>query len=212
MSLFKKGGLVLFQGDSVTESGRDKNEPKDLGWGYPFKISCFFRDKMAELGLSFLNRGVSGDRAADLSARWDCDCIGLKPDVVSILVGVNDCWHRFRFKMENMPVEVFEKHYREILEKTKDKLPETKIVLLEPFIIPDFDKDSETLVWREDLDPKIHAIRRLAYEFDAAYIPLDGIFAAGAVEAGPDAFAADGIHPTSLGHALIADAWVRALV
>lgn len=158
-----------------------------------------------DLGLHWLNRGISGNRAVDLAGRWQEDCLDLRPDVISILIGVNDCWRRFDAN-DPTPAEDFEKHYREILEKSA-RLG-ARLVLCEPFLLP---CPPDRLAWRVDLDPKIAVVRKLACEFAAIYVPFDGIFASACSYQPPEFWAADGVHPSQPGHALMAQAWLRAV-
>ena len=198
--------IVLFQGDSVTDAGRDYNDPTNLGLGYPMLAGAQFQARYPESGVKFLNRGISGNRVCDLKARWQQDCIDIEPSVVTILIGINDTWRKFD---SNSPtsVEQFESDYRHILTQTSEETC-AHIILMEPFVLPIPD---DRKAWREDLDPKIHVVRALAREFDAALIPLDGLFAQAAARREPGFWAADGVHPTLAGHALIARAWLDAV-
>jgi lysophospholipase L1-like esterase len=197
---------ILFQGDSVTDAGRSREDTSDLGLGYPLLVATWMAAKYPERRVRFVNRGISGNRAVDLKVRWQEDCIDLKPDIVSILIGINDTWRRYDSN-DPTPVEVYEANYRDILAGTR---AETKalILMLEPFVLP---IPEDRIAWREDLDPKIHAMRRLACEFGAILVPLDGIFAAASARRDPAFWAADGVHPTAAGHALIAQSLLKAL-
>jgi len=205
--LLKPDMTILFQGDSITDRGRDRNDPHGLGSGYAFMVASQLAARFSQLNLSFYNRGISGDRMIDLLNRWDKDCIELKPGLVSILVGINDTWRRFDSN-DPTPVEHFEKRYREILTRTREEL-NPLFVIGEPFVLP---VPEDRKAWREDLDPRIHVVRELAREFDAIYIPYDGIFAAASSYAPPEYWAADGVHPTMAGHALMANAWLRHVI
>jgi lysophospholipase L1-like esterase len=142
----------------------------------------------------------------DLASRWQEDCLGLEPDWVSILIGVNDTWRRYD-SGDATTAAVFEEVYRGLLQDTVEHT-DARLILCEPFVLP-HPEDREQ--WREDLDPKIHAVRRLAREFGAVYIPLDGIFATASAHRNPSFWAADGVHPTAAGHMLIAENWLRAV-
>jgi acyl-CoA thioesterase-1 len=205
--MIKKNTLILFQGDSITDCGRSRNDDKQLGHGYASMVAARFNALYPELNVRFINKGISGDRTKDLVKRWKTDCLDLKPDVVSILIGINDTWRRFD---RNNPTstEEYKDNYHRILTQVRESL-DAKIIILEPFLLP-VSQDMQTL-WRQDLDPKIHATRELAREFGAIFIPLDGIFAAAAVKQPPQFWAADGVHPTSAGHALIAHHWLNAI-
>lgn len=201
---FKEKQTILFQGDSITDAGRDKNDPHHLGNGYANMVAAIFNALHPELRLRFINRGLSGNRAADLAARWHEDCIALRPSWVSILIGINDTWRRYD---RNEPTEAgqFEAHYRKLLNDTQQQIG-AKLILCEPFLLP-CPPDREK--WREDLDPKIQVVRRLAREFQAIYVPLDGLFAASSMKREPEFWAHDGVHPSQAGHALIAHHWLK---
>lgn len=201
----KKDSLILFQGDSITDCSRLRDDGNDLGKGYAMMTAAAFNAMYPEMHVRFLNRGISGNRAINLKERWQEDCIDLRPDVVSILIGINDTWRKFD-RQDPTTVEAFKESYHYILTEIKEKL-DAKIIIMEPFLLPV--KEEQKKLWREDLDPKINAARELAREFNATYIPLDGIFASAAVKREPSFWAADGVHPTQAGHALIAKAWLE---
>jgi len=199
-----KGMSILFTGDSITDCGRrtDKNLP--MGRGYAFMASSLLLAMYPELGLTFVNKGISGARVAGLAARWNSDCIALQPSLVSILIGVNDTWRRFD-SGDPTSAEAFEADYRRVLEQTKRET-NAFIVMCEPFLLNCGLVNDE---WRADLGPKIEAGRRLAHEFAALYIPLNDLFAQASARARPDYWAQDGVHPTAAGHAFIARAWLK---
>ena len=197
---------VLFQGDSITDAGRDRDDIHNMGYGYPLFASYVFKAENPEVDVEFLDLGISGDRVINLQTRWQEDCLDLKPDVLSILIGINDTWRRYDQNLITS-CEAFENTYTDILEKVKKNLPQTKIILMEPFVLP---TPQDRVQWREDLDPKIHAVRRLAAKYADAFIPLDGIMAQAAIETYPEQWAADGVHPTLDGAALIAKHWIAA--
>ena len=130
----KDNARVLFIGDSVTDCGRSRSDDLDLGNGYVNMISAWFGMKYPEKKVTFLNRGISGNRSEDLVERWEEDSIDLKPDILSILIGINDTWRKFDSNDETK-IEDFEANYRKILEETRDKT-EARIVLCEPFVLP----------------------------------------------------------------------------
>lgn len=200
------GQTVLFQGDSVTDCGRDRNDPASLGSGYPALVSQLTHATHPDLNIRFLNRAVSGDRTKDLLARWDEDCTALKPDWVSILIGINDTWRRYDADDPTCP-EAFYTNYRTIVQRAKDA--GAKIIIMEPFLL---NVPPERRAFREDLDPKIQIVRAIAQELADVFIPLDGIFAQAAVYKPMSFWAADGIHPTPDGQALIAHKWTCTLL
>lgn len=200
MLLIEKNSTVLFQGDSITDCGRDRNNINSMGNGYPLFVSSIFKAKYPEHNVTFINKGISGDRSINLVNRWTEDCININPSIVTILIGINDCWRRYD---ANDPTSVhdFKNNYGIILERIRKEL-KSMIVIIEPFVLP---YPSDRIRWREDLDLKIQATRELAREFEAIYIPMDGIFAAASVKKPPEFWAGDGVHPTYEGHALIAN-------
>lgn len=206
MSVIKRGDLVLFQGDSITDAGRNRDNPMDLGRGYAHMIAGLFGAAFPEKQVTFLNRGISGNRVKNLQERWEKDCLELKPKWVSIYIGINDCWRRYD-RNDPTSAEQFEEGYRELLTRTRAHLG-AGLILVEPFVLP-VPEDRKT--WREDLDPKIHIVRELAREFNALLVPLDGLLAQASTLAPPGFWAPDGVHPTPAGHALIAKAWLKAM-
>lgn len=201
---------ILFQGDSVTDAGRtaSDNPNSSLGQGYPKKIKEYIDAFCANQNLKVINRGVSGNRVIDLKNRWLKDCIELKPDVVSILIGINDTWRKYDSSDETS-AEKYEQTYREILTELRKNLPDCQIVILEPFIVP---ADPEKMCFYDDLIWKVQAARKLSREFGTAYIPLDGIFASSCTGVSPSVWSEDGIHPTDAGHSLIAKLWIDMLM
>ncbi|MGH2505457.1 MAG: SGNH/GDSL hydrolase family protein [Ktedonobacterales bacterium] len=207
MPLIAEGATVLFQGDSITDADRARFYPDDLGRGYALMAAGWYGARYPERGVRFLNRGVSGDCAVDLLARWEEDCVALRPDVLSILVGINETWRAFDAGATT-PVDAFARTYRELLSRARDARPAVRFILLEPFSLP---VAPERAAWRADLDPKTQAVRGLAQEFGARLVPLDGLFAQACARREPTYWAEDGVHPTPAGHALIAQAWLRAV-
>jgi lysophospholipase L1-like esterase len=204
MLKIKSEQKILFMGDSITDCGRSRENPAVLGGGYAMMTAAKLMVQYPEQNLAFLNFGISGNRVKDLKARWTEDCIRHKPDILSILIGINDTWRRFD---SNDPTEtaIFTNDLRHILKRAKDELG-CQIIMLEPFVLP---VPPDRKKWREDLDPKINSSRELALEYADAYVPLDGIFAALSCRQRPAYWAADGVHPTIAGHMLIAEKWME---
>lgn len=195
---------ILFQGDSITDAGRNRSDCRDLGWGYPRYAAETIKNRHPGTEFEFINLGISGDEAQHLRARWQTDCVGLMPDVVSVLVGVNDTWH-YAEDQNWMPDAYFEECYRHILSEVKAKT-RAKIIMLEQYLLPVPDKAH----FRVDLDRKIQITRRLAREFADVFVPLDGIFAAHCVGEEPTAWSEDGVHPNEAGARLIASYYADA--
>jgi lysophospholipase L1-like esterase len=194
---------ILFTGDSITDCGRDRGNPESLGSGYAALTAAHLQARLASPELKIFNRGISGNRVVDLLGRAQEDLLALRPTVVSILIGINDVWRRYD---SNNPTDAasYERDYRKLLEKISDI--KARVVLLEPFLlhVPD-----DRYAWREDLNPKIDVMRRLAVEFGAELLPLDGLFAQAATQAPAAYWCPDGVHPSAAGHALIAETWLE---
>lgn len=201
---------ILFIGDSITDVGRDRTNVADLGQGYPLMIATALKEKYTELELTFSNRGVGGDKLKDMAARWDVDCLSLNPTVVSILIGINDTWHTVgqnQFGSQE-DLQQFEQQYRTLLTTLVEKSVR-QIILMEPFVLP-YPTDRE--MWRSDLDPRIQVVRKLAYEFQADLIPLDGLLNANGIKQGFALLTGeDGVHPTQEGHEIIAEIWLDTI-
>ncbi|TPW77998.1 SGNH/GDSL hydrolase family protein [Schumannella soli] len=194
---------VLFLGDSITDAGR-RDDPEGLGSGWVRLVHDVLRERGDERPI--LNRGISGDRAVDLARRWQSDAIDLDPELLTVYVGVNDTWRRFDSGLETSAGE-FESVYAGLL---RDSLAHghPALVLVEPFLVP---VTPEQEGWMPDLDGKRAAVDRLAGEFDAVFVPLQTVLGLAARVHGPEAIAADGVHPTPLGAELIAEAWLAAV-
>lgn len=201
------GQTLLFQGDSITDCHRTRGDDHSLGQGYAMMAAARLGAAYPHLGLRCLNRGISGNRVPDLLARWQEDCLDLRPDHLSLLIGINDTWRRYDSN-DPTPAAQYAAHYRELLTLTRRALPQVHLILCEPFLLP---CPADRLAWREDLDPKIDVVRTLAREFKATYIPFDGLFAAATSRREPSYWAEDGVHPSLYGHALMADHWLRAI-
>lgn len=203
--------VFLFQGDSITDCLRDRtrswpNDPAALGAGYAGRIAGDLLAGHAGAGWQFYNRGISGDRSVDLLGRWRRDALALQPDVVSILVGVNDTWHE-HLTGNGISVGRYAEFYRMLLADTLQARPRVRLVLGEPFALPggEFKDD-----WRGELRERATVVRQLAQEFGAAFVPYQEIFDAGLKQYSAAELAADGVHPSPLGHQLMAQAWRKA--
>jgi lysophospholipase L1-like esterase len=206
------GGTVLFQGDSITDSHRTRtvsapNVPEGLGTGYPLLVASALLRRDPEAGWRFLNRGVGGDRVPELDARWADDTMALAPDVLSVLVGVNDYWHTKMGRYAGTTAD-YESGYVSLLEQTRRSLPSVRILVLEPFVLPTGFVDES---WFPEFHDRRAAARRVASRVDATFIPLQEQFDALAAKTGPQFWAADGVHPTPAGHEVIAESVIGVL-
>ena len=201
---------ILFQGDSITDAGRDRNDFHNLGNGYPYYAAKYIAQENPDIDFEFINLGISGNQTKDLVDRLQSDFIDIQPDLVSIHIGINDTWHRAgnRAWLGN---DVFEANYRRVLTEIKEKT-NAKILMIEAFLLPNEEKD----YFRVDLDPKIDIERKLAREFADYYIPLDGLFAQACVGCDPLYWSEDAVHPNKNGSEFIgriyADAFRNMMV
>ena len=198
---------ILFQGDSITDAGRTRNDPQNLGPGYAGLIGAEL-DCTYPLEYTVLNRGISGNRVTDLYARWKIDCLNLKPDILTILIGVNDVWHELNYQ-NGVEVEKYEKIYRMLLDETKAALPDLKIILMEPYLAKGTATEEKWDIFSREVEARRDVVRRLAKDYGLTLIPLQEIFD-GAEKKAPAAWwTADGVHPTRAGHELIARNWMK---
>ena len=192
---------ILFQGDSITDSGRKRKHNESFGDGYVMMTAAWLSALYPEHHMKFYNRGISGNRIKDLKNRWKKDCLDLRPDLVSILVGVND------INWKPSTIENFRVDYTNILEQTQQL--KCQRVLLEPFLV-DFNRISLEL--REELNKKIDVVRELSRKFETKLIPLNDIFKEACIKRESSFWSLDGAHPTLAGHALIAQSWIKYMV
>ena len=202
------GSRILFQGDSITDAGRDRksekaNDTPGLGKGYPLLAAGELLSEHPELKLEILNRGISGNKVPDLAARWQADCIDLQPNVLSILIGVNDIWHKLNGKYEGT-IDDYANGYRKLIEDTQSKLPNTRIVICEPFVLKCGAVNDK---WFPEFDQRREAAVKLAEDLKLTLVAFQQMFNRAVEQAPPNYWAADGVHPTLAGHALMAHEW-----
>jgi lysophospholipase L1-like esterase len=205
------GTVVLFQGDSITDAGRDRaaadpNAARALGSGYPLLVAAAALAAHPDRALRFYNRGVSGNKVPDLAARWATDTVALAPDVLSILIGVNDFWHKLSSGYTGT-VEDYEHQFTALLDDTRRALPRTRIIVLEPFVLRCGAVDNR---WFPEFDQRRAVAERVARHAGATFVPLQQMFDDLAHKSTPQYWAADGVHPTPAGHGVIAERWRRA--
>ncbi|MCK4751257.1 MAG: SGNH/GDSL hydrolase family protein [Bacteroidales bacterium] len=210
---FSAGDVILFQGDSITDAGRNRqrelpNDSGSFGGGYAHIIASWLLAEMAGKDLTIYNRGISGNKVYQLAERWDKDCLDLKPDVLSILIGVNDYWHFRNGQYDGTP-EVYENDFRALLTRTREALPDIKLVICEPFVLTETSAVDES--WLEPFRPYQEIAAKIAGEFDAVWVPFQEAFQK-AIQLAPAAYwAGDGVHPSMAGAQLMADTWLKAL-
>jgi acyl-CoA thioesterase-1 len=195
---------ILFQGDSITDCGRNYKSIDSLGQGYVMMISSWYSAKYPEKNVRFINRGRSGDGVRELKGRWQKDCLELKPDVVSILVGINDILGK-HFWNKSTCIETFENDYRYLLEKARDEI-HADLIIIQPFLL---DNAQRYMDLRKDLLMQNKVVEDLCKAFNAVFVPLNNIFHEASMKKASPFWTDDGVHPTLSGHALIAQSWLR---
>ncbi|MBQ8894958.1 MAG: SGNH/GDSL hydrolase family protein [Clostridia bacterium] len=199
---------ILFQGDSITDAGRDRANPEHLGSGYPkFVAGAMSLDHPGEY--EFINRGISGNRIVDVYARIKADIINLKPDVMSIMIGVNDVWHELS-RQNGVDAEKFERIYDMLISEIKAELPDLKVIILSPYVMTG--TSTEALGYEEfhkEVQLRIAAAKRIAEKYGFAYVDLQQKFDEAAKGDIPR-LTADGVHPVAGGIELIKRAWLEA--
>ena len=203
--MIQPGDLVLFQGDSITDCGRDRFTGDELGNGYALMAAAFYSLQYAEAQVRFLNRGISGDTTDDLCGRWQRDSLALRPNVLSLLIGINDVWRSYD-SLRLLTAGRIADNLRYLLGSAKDQC-QSKLIVMEPFYL----HLPGTVDMRPGLEPVLRVVGEVAAEFDALLIPLDNLFAEAATRQEPAYWLFDGVHPTPAGHALIAAAWLAAV-
>ena len=208
----KSEKVILFQGDSITDAGRNKdnetyNRADSLGHGYAFLAASQLLEAYPKENLKIYNRGISGNKVYQLRERWEKDCIELQPDVLSILIGVNDFWHTLSHDYKGT-VEVYEDDFRSLLDYTLRKLPEVKLIIGEPFTV----KGGKAITdeWYPEFNRYQTAAANIAKDYKAKLIPYQEIFDKALKQAPVSYWAPDGVHPSMAGAELMADEWITA--
>lgn len=211
--LIAKNDVILFQGDSITDMSRSRddadipNKQAGLGNGYAWLAAAEMLVDHANEGLTIYNRGVSGNKVYQLAERWSKECLRLNPNVLSILIGVNDFWHTLNGSYHGT-VEVYEKDYRALIERTLKALPKVKLVICEPFTLRCGHVNEK---WFPDFDAYRAAARRVAETYRATFVPFQMMFDEATKYAPSEHWAADGVHPTDSGASLMAHNWIRTV-
>lgn len=209
----EKENIILFQGDSITDAGRNKednsfNNPRALGSGYAMLAAAALLEKYAALSLKIYNKGISGNKVFQLAERWDKDCLDIKPDVLSILIGVNDIWHKLNGQY-NGTVETYRKDYIALLERTKKALPDVKLIICEPYAVKGVKAVDDK--WYPEFFDYQKAAKDIAAQFGATFIPFQKIYDEAQKQAPGSYWTPDGVHASFAGAQLMAKAWVNVV-
>ena len=206
----EQNNTILFQGDSITDGNRSRNTDWNhvMGHGYQYIIASKLWYELPEKRLRIFNRGISGNTVMDLAARWNQDTLLLKPDVLSILIGVNDT-EAFIKGNENFSAEQYQKNYDELLQNTKQQLPGVQLVLCEPFILPVGRMKENMATYEREIKLRQQAVKDLAGIYNAVFVPFQAAFNMALQKAPPEYWIWDGIHPMPAGHELMAREWLK---
>lgn len=200
---------ILFQGDSITDAGRARDNDVNIGEGYPLLVK-------ASLGFEspgqyeFVNRGISGNRVVDVYARIRNDIINIKPDVMSILIGVNDVWHEFAESPNGVSADKYFKIYDMLIEEVKSALPDIKIMIMEPFVLKACATEGNWESFNLEVKKRAEMAKKIAQKYDLPYIALQDGFDKLSVNIEKNYWLSDGVHPTAMGHEYIKGEWLKA--
>ncbi|MDR1381228.1 MAG: SGNH/GDSL hydrolase family protein [Tannerella sp.] len=209
----KKDSVILFQGDSITDAGRKRdsitcNNTDQLGMGYALFTATAILNRQADKQPKIYNRGISGNKVYQLRERWEVDTLAFMPDVLSILIGVNDYWHTLNGSYKGT-VEKYETDLRDLLKYTKEKLPKIQLVLCEPFALSGGTAINDG-AWFPMFDAYRVSLKKLADEFDAVFVPFQSAFDEAVKIAPATYWSPDGVHPDLPGRQLMSEVWMKA--
>lgn len=209
----KHDDIILFQGDSITDHGRDRqitspNNPQAMGNGYAMLATGKILNTYAGKNIKIYNRGISGNKVPQLEERWQSDCLDLKPTILSILIGINDYWHKKNGNYKGS-VKTYKENYKKLLDTTLSKLPNVKLIIGEPFAVKDVKYVDNT--WYPEFSSYQSVALDLASEYDAVFIPYQEVFDQAQNRANGAYWTTDGVHTTMAGANLMAEAWLKTI-
>ena len=205
---------ILFQGDSITDCGRNRNEFYSLGNGYANLVKATLGMENPDV-YEFVNRGISGNRIVDLYARIKSDFINLKPDYASIYIGVNDAWHEICWQ-NGVDTDKFEKIYTMLIDEIKAACPDTKLFIISPFVLEGISTCNTEEIpdrleqFKKDVAEKAMVSKKIAEKYNLPLVELQPAFDEACKKASPDYWTVDGVHPTACGHEIIKRLWLEA--
>ena len=209
----KDDAVILFQGDSITDGGRvrenvDYNNLAGLGNGYVSLIAARLLSTNPMRNLKIFNRGISGNKVFQLAERWEKDCLAIKPDILSVMIGVNDFWHTLTNGYTGT-VKTYRDDYIKLLSRTKDSFPDLQLIIMEPYGLKGVKAVDEK--WYPNFLDYQQASQAIADHFDAPFLPLQSIFDRAVQSVQPAFWTRDGVHPTIAGSEIISSAWLSTL-
>jgi lysophospholipase L1-like esterase len=203
--------VFLFQGDSITDGNRGRTADPNhiMGHGYAFSIASRLGADYPEKNLTFYNRGISGNKVTDLEARWQKDALDLKPDVLSVLVGINDSASVVFNRQPVVSVAKYEEVYTSLLDRTKELFPEILFVLCNPFCLPVGKVKDNLVAYKADLEQRQTIVKNLSQKYNAVFVDFQEVFDKACKRGAPEYWIWDGVHPTVAGHELMAREWMK---
>lgn len=207
----KQNDIILFQGDSITDNGRAKdnllpNDIQALGRGYAMLAASAMLNKYAKKNLKIYNRGISGHKVPQLQDRWQADCIDLAPSVLSILVGVNDYWHK-RSGNYSGTAQLYKEQYQKLLDTTLERFPQLRLIIAEPFAVKNVKHVDDS--WFPEFAHYQEVASDIAKEYKAVFLPYQSIFDTACKRAPGDYWTTDGVHTSAAGADLMAKNWLN---
>ncbi len=208
-----KNNVILFQGDSITDAGRNRedgnfNSARALGTGYAMLASAHLLEKYPDLNLKIYNRGISGNKVPQLADRWEKDCLALKPDVLSIMIGVNDYWHKLNNNYQGT-VQSYKDDFMALIDRTRKAFPTVKLIIGEPYAVPGIKAVDEK--WFPEFSGYQKAALEVAEASGAVFLPFQKLFNEAQKRAPGVYWTYDGVHPSVAGAQLLANAWLAAI-
>jgi len=199
-----RNAVILFAGDSITDAGRNRElaQPSErvaLGNGFACLLAAQLLDEHVEKHLKIYNRGIGGNTIRKMAERWQADCLDLAPDLLSILIGVNDT---------DCPTPEFDACYRRLLDQARSLNPELHLVLCEPFRVVVQDEQHR---WIDGLRERREIARNIAADYEACWVPFQAAFDDMIEQAPAASWIPDGVHPSLGGHHRMAGRWLEAV-
>lgn len=214
---FEKNSVILFQGDSITDSFRSRetadagaNSSRGLGFGYATMVAAELLHHFPDKTLKVYNRGISGSKVFQAAAKWDTDTLALKPNILSIMLGVNDFWHKHTGDYKQGTLEIYRNDFMALLDRTKKELPGVQLVVCEPFAVRGAKIVDDT--WFPAFQDYQRAARDVAQAHNAVFVPFQQAFDQGLKKASAPYWTGDGVHPSMAGAKLMAKAWLTSVL